>query len=232
MRRCIVNVATGHYVIGQRRLRDSPYIDPAEILTWADVMPPHSPSHLDVPYAFKAHAMRVAAEGGSDLVLWADACILPLRPLDRLWQQIETDGHWICRNGWANAEWTCDAAYPYLGVTPEDNWQIPHVVATAFGLNLRHPTGRAAMDEYLRLAQTRAFCGPWCNRNHPDYAHMGLSGRCAPCGPVSVRGHRHDQTALSVIAWKLGMRLTDAPAVFSYRRGETDQTDLVADGAY
>jgi hypothetical protein len=230
MKRVIVNVATGRYVAGQRRLIASPFTD--AVMAWGDVMPPQSPSHVDIPYAFKAHGMHAAAEAGADLVLWADASILPIRPLDGLWAQIESDGYWICLNGWLNAEWTCDAAYQDLGVTPEQNWQIPHVVATAFGLNLRHPIGRACLDQYLLLARTRAFCGPWCNRNHPDYAHMPLNGRCAPCGSVRVRGHRHDQTALSVIASNLGMRLTDPPTVFAYRGGENESTVLVADSSY
>lgn len=175
-------------------------------------MPPGSPAHAAKPYAFKAHALAAAAQKGYATLLWADASIVPHQPLAGLWERIERDGYWISRNGWMNAEWTCKEAYADLGVTEDENWQIPHVVATAFGVCLGHPKGERIFEEYLRLAQTRAFIGPWR-------------------GGVGIQ-HRHDQTALSVIAWREGCVLTDPPAWFSYRGGETAETYLIADGAY
>jgi hypothetical protein len=161
-------------------------------------------------------------------LLWADACIVP-RDLTPLFERIERDGYWMSKNGWMNSEWTADSAYADLSVTKEENARIPHVVATAFGISLRHFKGAAFLAEYLRLAQTNAFCGPWWNSNRGEYA--GRDG-AAPCGDASVRGHRHDQAAASVIAWKLGFELTDPPNWFSYKGEETEDTVLVADGNY
>lgn len=216
----IINVATGPYVRGQRRLRASIPQD-ADFLAWTDQLAPGSPPHGRVPYAFKAHAIQEARRRGYELILWADASVHVIAPLAPLWAQVECDGYWIGRNGWINGEWTCDAAYRDLGVTREENWQIQHVVATAFALDLRHEIARQCADEYFRLAQTRAFCGPWTNDR----------GQASPGNP-SVRGHRHDQTALSVIAWRLGMRLTDPPRILAYRPGATAETILEVDGAY
>lgn len=251
MNRRIVNVATGPYVRGQRRLWDCGWLDGAGLwrdgaqvfndcgvamMTWADKFPPDCPEHFDVPYAFKAYALKFAAEAGAETLLWADACILPIAPLDSLWERIERDGAWICRNGWTNYEWTADSAYDDLGVTREENREIPHVVATAFGLSLNHPTGRAIFDEYVRLGtQTLAFCGPWWNDAHPANAgrpqtYKGLRWR-EPCGPPDVMGHRHDQAALSVLAWQNGVELS-SEGVFTYRGGETAETVLVADSSY
>jgi hypothetical protein len=128
-----------------------------------------------------------------------------------------------------NSEWTADSAYADLGITKEENANVQHVVATAFGISLTHPKGIVFLAEYLRLAQTHAFCGPWWNSNRGEYA--GRDG-AAPCGDASVRGHRHDQAAASVIAWKLGFELTDAPEIFAYRGSETEKTLVIADGAY
>jgi hypothetical protein len=170
---------------------------------------------------------------GFSTLLWADACIVPgARPIDDLWKKIEGDGYWIARNGWKNSEWTADSAYRDLfpeflssGSSLEEaraqNQKIPHVVATTFGLSLERPVGKAFLEQYFRLAsETRAFCGPW--KNTPE----------TPCGPPGVLGHRHDQTCASVIAWRLGLTISDCPEWFSYRGGETDRTCLVADGAY
>jgi hypothetical protein len=206
-------------------------------------LPSGSPEHKAVPYAFKAYALQEAARQSFGTLLWCDASILPAADMTPLWERIERDGYWFARNyGWSNYEWTADSAYADLfggpiGPARMLNRDIPHVVATAFGLSLRHPAGRAFLGEYYRLAsETQAFCGPWINRDHPDcddappdrYQAM----KCYSCGPGDVRGHRHDQTAASVIAWRLGMRLTCAPEVFAYKGGESDKTILIADGSY
>lgn len=201
--------------------------------------PDQSPSHAERPYAFKAYALKHAADAGCQTLLWADASILPIRSLEPLWEKIERDGYWIARNGWTNAQWTSDLAYGDLFPSEmtnfglercrEVNSKIPHVVATSFGLDLRHEVGQKILEEYHRLAsQTLAFCGPWTNLTN------GVSNdlRIRKCGPDSVLGHRHDQTALSVIAWRLKCQLTDCPEFFSYRGGEVDKTVIVADSTY
>lgn len=220
MKGFVVNVATGdHYVKGQKRLTQA-LGSGATMLAWTNMLPVGSPSHSEVPYAFKAFALQDAAARGNSLLLWADASILPVGPLGPLFDRIHDDGYWISRNGWTNSEWTADSAYADLGISRADNAKIPHVVATAFGINVQHTKGRAILAEYVRLAKTRAFCGPW--RNCPE----------TPCGGPGVLGHRHDQSSLSVIAWKLGCVLSEPPEVFAYKGGEIDSTVLLADGSY
>lgn len=220
MKGMVVNVATGpHYIKGQQRLT-AKVGSGAHVLAWTDNLPEGSPSHAEVPYAFKAFALQDAAARGNSLLLWADSSILPIAPLGPLFDRIYEQGYWISRNGWMNSEWTADSAYADLGVDRQENETIPHVVGTAFGINVHHPKGRTILDEYLRLAKTQAFCGAW--RNCPD----------TPCGPAGVLGHRHDQTALSVIAWQLGLELTNPPDIFAYKGGEVASTILLADGDY
>jgi hypothetical protein len=220
MKGFVVNVATGdHYVKGQKRLTQA-LGSSATMLAWTNILPVGSPSHSEVPYAFKAFALQDAAARGNSLLLWADASILPVGPLGPLFDRIYEDGYWISRNGWMNSEWTADSAYADLGISRADNAKVPHVVATAFGVNALHPKGRAILAEYVRLAKTRAFCGPW--RNCPE----------TPCGGLGVLGHRHDQSSLSVIAWKLRLKLTDPPEIFAYKGGEIASTVLLADGSY
>jgi hypothetical protein len=205
--RCIVNVSTGFYVRGQMRLLSA--LNGDNKAFWSDRLPEGCPAHHQVPYAFKAFALNETAKR-YPVLLWLDAAILPgPRPFEDLWQRIERDGYWFSKNGWKNSHWTNHAALPDLGVSPAENETIEHVVATAFGLNLNHPIGKAFLTEYFRMANTKAFCGPW-------RGGKGLQ-------------HRHDQTAASVIAHKLGMKLTAAPEWFAYRGGETKDTVLIAD---
>lgn len=253
MKRAIVNVATTpYYQRGQARLASmGQHIGNADLVMLKETP---GPRHSDVPYAFKAYALMQAIEGGAEALLWCDSCILPVRSLAPLWERIERDGYWFSQAGWSNYEWTADSAYPDLfpalydtSKSPSEvmstdeslrqarvfNRQIQHVVATTFGLNVKHPTGRIFFDEYYRLAsETRAFCGPWSNRMHPDNINRSDT---RTCGPPDVRGHRHDQTAASVIAWRLGFKLTDPPDIFAYGRENEphdERTILLADGSY
>ena len=253
MTRAVVNVASDSWVRGQNRLHKRLHEMGENLVLWTNQLPPCSPPHRlhgafagtqekNIPYAFKAYALVEAAKQ-YDTLLWADACILPVQPLGSLWERIERDGYWISRQGYNNYEWTADSAckdlFPECGNFDGDydythareiNRTIPHVVATSFGFSVKHPQGRAFLSEYYRLASTtRAFCGPWSNANVSG-AVAGF--RTAPCGPPDVWGHRHDQTAASVIAWRLGFELTSPPEVFAYRGGEDERTILVADGAY
>ena len=224
--RCVVNVATGHYVRGQQRLFDTRALWGCNGLGF-DHIPAGWPKHEDKPYAMKAYALKAAEHRGSTSLLWCDACIVPIRSLDPLWEKIEAEGAVISRNGWTNAQWCADSWYAdcFPGVPLEEaralNREIPHVVATYFGVSLAHPVGRAILEGYYRLAsQTRAFCGPW--KNTPE----------TPCGPPEVLGHRHDQSCLSLLAHQHGVKLVDPPEIFSYPDGQDERTIVIADGAY
>lgn len=218
MKRCVVSVATDRYVKGLDRLAGSPILH-APVMAWRDSLPPGSPTHEDVPYAFKAYALKAAADEGHEVLLWCDACILPgARSFNDLWDKIQRDGYWFSRNGYRNSQWTSDSAYADLfpniplDAAKRANHEIQHVVATSFGINLKHPIGCAFLNEYFRLANTKAFCGPWT-------------------GGIGVQ-HRHDQTCASVIASRLKMKLTNPPDFFAYKHGETEATVLIADGGY
>jgi len=238
MRRAVVTVATGRYRDGGRRLgKLLAEHGNCNYLLWTDPLPTDWPSHKEKPYAFKAWSLCEAARD-YDLLIWADAAMIPIRSLEPLWERIEQDGYWMAVNGWTNYEWTADSAYVDLfpGVPIEEareiNKTFPQVVATSFGLNVRSEIGKEFLDEYYRLSNTNAFCGPWSNANNPSAPYYGPGGdyTTAPCGPADVLGHRHDQTAASMLAWKLKMKLTQCPEVFSYPPGN-ERTLLLAVGA-
>jgi hypothetical protein len=234
--RAVVNVVVGdnRYLAGQDRLVES--VGRIGTHVWTNSLPAGCPRHEDIPYAIKAYALREVAARGATTLLWCDASVVAIRPLAPLWERIERDGYWFSRNcTWMNYTWTADAAYHELfeGLDCIEsgrqlNRTIPHVIATAFGISTAHPIGAAFLAEYFRYAsQTRAFCGPWAN----GPAHHD-NPRQAPCGPPDVLGHRHDQTCASVIAWRLGMQLTDMPDIMAIKGSETEKTVLLLDGDY
>ena len=174
----------------------------ARIFSWVDSLPPGSPQHDDSPYAFKVYAIRDAARRQeAQTVLWADSSVHVVKRLDPLWGLIESQGYWLSTNDVDEntfrtcGEWTCDAALEPLGITREEAFKIPQVVATFFGLDFRHQIAVDFLREWERLEKAGAFKGPWVNTNQE-----------ASVDP-RVLGHRHDQTAASVIAYRLGMKL-------------------------
>lgn len=249
MSRSIVNVATDSWVRGQRRLMEACEALGEPIRRWTDCFPPRCPPHWMRgflkggtehecrPYAFKAFALREARDAGIGTLLWCDASVIPLKPLTPIWERIEHDGYWILQNGWTNDEWTAEDAYKDLfpGVpfeqAVEHNRQIPHVIGTVFGIDTGHRLGLLFLAEYYRLAAfTRAFCGPWQNTNAPGAPGRNQDRRADACGPSFILGHRHDQTAMSVIAHNLKMKLDTDSGWFAYEGNETKDTLLVAKG--
>lgn len=229
--RTVVTVATGPYIKGQQRLLAEVVRQDYNYKHWSGSLPGGSPAHKDVPYAFKAFAMKAAAaeqDGENTTLLWCDSCMIPIRSMEPIWEQIESDGYFVMNNGFSNYEWTADSAYKDLfprltyDCACRLNREISHVVGGLVGLDLTKDVGQKFLAEWYRLAsETKAFCGPWINAN-------------AACGPPDVRGHRHDQTALSVIAWSLDCKLTDPP-IMSYGRPDDPQdkrTIILADGSY
>jgi hypothetical protein len=229
--RCVVNVATGAYVHGQRRLllslADQGYRGKTRM--WSNCLPARCPQHADRPYAFKAFAVGEA-----------------LRYFDQDWAA--EHGVWICPcpTPYSNYEWTADSAYcslfpnvPILTEARLVNREIPHLWAAAFAVDLTREPGRRFWSEYYHLAaSTCAFVGPWENAAYPDCSSWGEPAfrstdgkRCAICGPPDVRGHRHDQTAASVIAWRLGIPLAPRGQL-QYKGHEGDNTILIADGNF
>lgn len=175
------------------------------VYAWVNNFPPGSPSHDDSPYAFKVYAIKEAVRRGATTVLWADSSVHPVQNLEPLWRRIETDGYWLPDNrsdpehDRTCGEWTCDSALEPLGITRQEAFNIPQITATTFGLDFRHKIAVDFLQEWERLEKAGAFKGPWINTNHE-----ASDDDC-------VLGHRHDQTAASVIAHRLGMKLTKQP---------------------
>lgn len=198
--RIIVNVATGdRYQRGQKRLYEMLQHADETGLFFSELRPDW-PSHFDVPYAFKPHAIA-AARKRADVVLWLDAAMWPVNPLEPLWEHIEREGHYFPKNGWDTGQWCADSALEPLGITREESFKIPHPMACVMGFDFRNERTCQFFDEWLALAG-EAFRGPWTNAN-------GEASK-----DPRVKGHRHDQTAAGVVAHRLGMEMK-APTVYA-----------------
>lgn len=195
--RCIVNFAQGgNYPAGQRRLARQcgqlgiPFIGYHEY-------PRGCPDHHTSPYAFKPHCIKHAMEAhGYDTVLWMDASAnIQKHPLP-IFEVAERDGVFMSANyGIRTGKWSTDECLAKHGITREQAWEIEHCSALIFCVSRLHPLGRQIQDEYLAASLDGvSFPGP----------HRYAEGREPSKG---VEGHRHDQTVLSILAWKHGVKL-------------------------
>lgn len=202
MRKAIVNVAVSSwYPAGQRRLGASikefggkEFSGGVEPIFWTDAFPPRSPVHSNIPYAFKPHAIRAAYEQGCDYVLWLDASMYLIRPIDPIFDHIEQHGIATWRAGWTVAEWAHDTALTQLGLTRDGASQIPLLCGGICGFNMRMGWVSALVDQWMMYGDDGVtFPGPYDNKNHSCSADP----RCL--------GHRHDMPSLSTLCYRAGV---------------------------
>ena len=111
---------------------------------------------------------------------------------------MEKHGYLIFQEEHSVGEYCSDAALETLEIEREESFDMPCCWATVMGFDVRHPNARAFLARWQALSMDgQTFPGPkW----------SGVFGwpKTASADP-RVKGHRHDQTAASVIALKLGM---------------------------
>ncbi len=175
-------------------------------------LPPGCPEHLDVPFAFKPYCLAEARAAGAERVLWLDSSCVAVRPLDRVLAQIARDGYLLFRNWrFIAGEWAGDAALERFGITRDEAMDIPEVNACALGLDFRHRTGVAFFEQWVDEARrATAFRGtdePIAGTD--DYEAVKFNRGQRVSTDPRVRGHRHDQTVAGLVAYRLGMHLTN-----------------------
>lgn len=215
-RQCIISLATARsdYARGLARLKRSlgrvGYR--GEVLLWpSGSFPSGCPGHLEVPFAFKPFCFAEAARRGAESVLWLDASAVAIRPLDPIFERLESRGYVIFANGsLILGEWASDVALEELGVSRDDAFEMREVRGNVLGLNLTDPTAAAFLRAWLEAAKaevafrgTRESLTSW-----DDFAAVKSNRSQRVSAHPRVRGHRHDQTVAGVLAHRLGMRLT------------------------
>ncbi|MDF2633461.1 MAG: hypothetical protein K0R78_335 [Pelosinus sp.] len=206
---CIVNFATeeGWYKEGQIRLLNSLQAVGFEgdVLTWIGEESLKCPPHKTVPYAFKTYALLEAYDKGYEMALLLDCSMVAIQPLDKLFNHIKLYGHFMQDSGYDVGQWCSDAALETLNITREEAFSIRCCSAGCTGLNFNNKRAVAFLRYWHEKANDNiTFLGAWEN----SAGQVSKDSR--------VLGHRHDQTAASVIAYKLNMDIMPRDYFFSY----------------
>ena len=98
---CFVNFSNESYLEPQQDLiasikRHSSY----DILTFTTIEEIESPSHQESPYEFKIRAIKTAKNMEYDIVIWVDASMRLIRPIDSLIPKVKEHGIYIQQDGW------------------------------------------------------------------------------------------------------------------------------------
>jgi len=204
----IINYATGYFTRGQNRLREESLRQGYEgdFLFFNEENVLKCPPHSEVPYGFKPYAMKEAQKAGYRYLLWCDASVYPVAPVSKAFDIIKELGYLLMPGGWNTGQWCSDPALQKLGITREQAFEIPHPVAGCQGLDLDSAKSRYYLDRYFELANDGVTFYGYPKASGITFAetYHNVNGQASP--DKRVKGHRHDQTAAGVIAWKLGMR--------------------------
>ena len=199
-KKCVVNYSKNSwnipwYKAGQERLEDSlkEVGFDGDLILFTDDSELGCPPHSKIPYAFKPYALREVARRGYELVLWCDASVWAIKPIQPLFDIIEKQGHMFWYNGWCDT-WTSDACMKAFGICREQLKITPHLQGICMGWDMRRPKCQVFLERWLAKADDGvSFPGAWTNNNH-EVSH-----------DPGVKGHRHDQAVASILAWQLDM---------------------------
>lgn len=219
MKRCILNVAVGSwYPRGQQRLQASlrQFGYQGDCLFWCGQYPPGSPDHARLPYGFKAYAMQYAIELGYETLLWLDASCWAIRPIEPLFEHIESEGHVFSYEGWMAGQWLKDAALATLGVTRDEAMQVQLLGGMFMGVCLAHERSRKWAEAFIRI----------CRDGHTLVGDLRNVGGSVSPDPRCL-GHVADQAVASVLAHQLGMPLTFPPVWRDWYKANPDPKTVI-----
>jgi len=205
---CVINFARGNwYRAGQDRLEAS-LLEAGyqgDMLLFKDETELGCPPHEEVPYAFKPYALKKATDMGYEVVLWADASVWAIRPIEPALNLIVTQGHLFFYNCKCDT-WTSDACMQGFGLIRDQLEIMPHLMGICMGWDMRRPKCQIFLERWMEKAKDGfSFPGSWTNHNHEV------------SNDPRVKGHRHDQAVGSILAWQLDMKLViSQDTVFQY----------------
>jgi len=199
MKRAVVNYAVGAwYPRGQARLRASMVVAncAVEFIGFTDNRNFGSPTHQQVPYAFKTYALMYCLNKGYDQAIYADASIWAVKTWKPIWDLIDSQGYYFEEAGHVAGTWTKDSVLAKFGITRDQAMKIPLYSAGFTGLNFHNPKAVEFLKRWHGYANDGdSFKGTWGNEN----GQMSKDPRC--------KGHRHDLSVASLLAWQMDMKL-------------------------
>lgn len=190
-------------------------------------------------YCAKPFALMGALVDGAEMAILLDAAFYPIRPIHPLVEHIARNGYYFCKNGFSVGEWSSDRCLERMGTTRSDAWTMEEISSYCVGLNFADGRCIELLQRWCGFAQDRLTI-PGYHTNSKCGVDVATSMGWKPGGGRNpgfcsndphVKGHRHDQTVLSILAHRMGMKnLSERPKFTTYVGQETEETVLVNQG--
>lgn len=230
---CCLGVG-GWYPRGVSRLIESihRHSPGTEVQAWVNTYPFGAPGSVVEdgyeygPYCGKPFALAAARFSGADIAILVDCAFYAIRSIGPLVDHIAQTGYYLCKNGNRVGAWSSDRCLDRMGVSREEAFTIEEASSYCVGLNFADGRCTELLYRWCGFAGDRlTFAGP-----HTSPLGDGRNRGHVSCDP-RVKGHRHDQTVLSILAHRLGMReLCERPRFTAYLGSEDESTVLVNQG--
>lgn len=156
----VVNFSTGHYLKGQKRLKDSLG---GELLTFTNYGEIRTPAHDLSPYHFKIGAIKRALELDK-IVLWADSSLYRVGDLSKIQTIIETDGYFMEEAGHYVKDWCEETTLNYFGIDRSSPFLM--FSAGLLGLNFNTDIAKQYFERWEKSAVDGHFRGSWKTHRH------------------------------------------------------------------
>jgi|688.fasta_scaffold424181_2 hypothetical protein len=149
------------------------------------------PNHSEVPYAFKPYAIDKLRKE-YDIVIWADSCVYAIKPIDKFIEYIKINGFAFFDNiGFRIGDYTSDECLNNLGMSRDESFNHPMIMACLMGFNFTNEKAVKLFDAYYQATKIKGcYEGDWSNQ----FNQVSQDNR--------VKGHRHDQSVMSVLLAK------------------------------
>jgi hypothetical protein len=160
--------------------------------------------HSEVPYQFKPKSIQKAREEFGGVILWCDSPVYAKSNIDHAFAYIKEHGVMLFDNiGFTIGDYTSDACLSQHGMTREESFQIPMVMAACMGFDFDNPKAVELFDKYnLASDDGVSYMGSWSNAN------------CEVSNDMRVQGTRHDQSVISILAHQMNIPLIKGNETF------------------
>jgi len=166
------------------------------------------------PYNIKAEAIEWAVNAGYEIIIWLDASFWALRDIMPFLDIVNGEGYYMGMSGYNCAQTCSDNQLQYFGISRDEAEHMNETSSGAMGFNMANPTAKSFVEQFIKSAKDGAFKG---SRLHDN---QSKDSRFLFC--------RQDQSCASVIANKLGMKLTPfGEQVAYYPEGDKSILDKV-----
>jgi hypothetical protein len=217
--RCIVNAyigSTGWYQKGAARLKSSVYKHGAIDLVQYHNHPINDIYDPECHYTIKAAALKSAVDEGYRSLLWADCSMICQQSTDPIFELIEKDGIYCETNGFNAAQECSDKCLNYYGISRDEAENIPMCSSGLIGFDIHLEIGISFYEMFIQAAIDGIFSG---SRQHDNQSQ-----------DHRFMHHRQDQSAASIILYKLGYKPHELGKYLAYSNGVTDNTIFVCQG--